>query len=75
VEVIDEVQIPAEVESDLERLVSRRREAEALRRDVATDTRRATRALRRVGLSTRDVGEILGVSAARVTQIERETSP
>jgi predicted transcriptional regulator len=51
-----------------------RRESEALRASVAADTKRAATELRRAGLSTRDVGEILGISSARVAQIERESA-
>ena len=67
VEVVDEISLPVKVEVGVDRLG-------AMRRDIAAETRRATQQLRGAGLSTRDVGEILGVSAARVAQIERETA-
>jgi predicted RNase H-like HicB family nuclease len=75
VEVLDEVTLPALVEAEVDRLRSTRRDAELLRERVAAETRRAAGQLRRVGLSTRDVGDILGISSARVAQIDREAVP
>lgn len=73
IEVIDDVRLPAEVAAEVERLTAERSRAEALRAEVATSTRRAAADLRRLGLSTRDVGEILGISGARVAQMDRES--
>ena len=70
VEVDDEVTLPRGAEVD--RLGSMRRNADELRRQVASETRRAAKRLRAAGLSTRDVGDILGISSTRVAQIERE---
>lgn len=75
VEIEDEVRLPANVQADVERLGQRRLQADSLRSQVAEETRRTAAELRRVGLSTRDVGEILGISGARVAQIERERVP
>jgi hypothetical protein len=72
IELVDDVVLPANVEAEIDQLAEMRREAEVLRHDVAIETRRATQQLRRAGFSTRDVGEILGISSARVAQIERE---
>jgi DNA-directed RNA polymerase specialized sigma subunit len=62
------------VGAEVDRLGAMRREAESLRRELVFETRRAAQRLRRSGLSVRDVGEILGISAARVAQLEREPS-
>ena len=75
VDVVDDVQLPPEVSDDVERLIDQRSTVEALRAEVAGATRRAATDLRRLGLSTRDVGEILGISGARVAQIDREAGP
>ncbi len=72
VEVVDDVRLPPEVSDEVERLIDQRSTVEALRAEVAGATRRAATDLRRLGLSTRDVGEILGISGARVAQIDRE---
>jgi predicted RNase H-like HicB family nuclease len=74
VDVIDRVSLPA-AGTEVERLVRMRAQAESIRAEVAAETRRAAIALRRGGLSTRDTGEILGVSSARVAQIEHESAP
>lgn len=74
VELSDDVRLPAEIDDDVQRLSDKRTKAENLRAEVAAETRRTAIELRRLGLSTRDVGEILGVSGARVAQIEREVS-
>jgi predicted RNase H-like HicB family nuclease len=73
VEIDDEVALPA-ASADIGDLVRMRGESETLRAQVIAETRRAAAVLRRAGLSTRDVGEILGISGARVAQIEREAS-
>ena len=73
VEVVDDVRLPATVSDEVERLIAQRSTVDALRADVAEATRRAAGNLRRLGLSTRDVGEILGVSGARIAQIDRES--
>ena len=72
-EIVDEVRLPAGISDEIERLADQRSKADALRTAVAEATRRAAADLRRLGLSTRDVGEILGISGARVAQIERES--
>jgi DNA-directed RNA polymerase specialized sigma subunit len=73
IEVVDEVRLPAEIDADVHRLTDQRAKADALRTEVAEATRTAAADLRRLGLSTRDVGEILGISGARVAQIERDS--
>ena len=73
VEIDDDVALPAAF-SEVGDLVRMRNESETLRAHVVAETRRAAAVLRRAGLSTRDVGEILGISGARVAQIEREAS-
>jgi len=71
VEIDDDIALPA-ASAEVGDLVRMRDESETLRAQVAAETRRAAAVLRRAGLSTRDVGEILGISGARVAQIERE---
>ncbi|HSO29020.1 MAG TPA: hypothetical protein VLS28_03905 [Candidatus Sulfomarinibacteraceae bacterium] len=73
VEIEDDVALPA-ASAEIGDLVRLRGESEALRARVTAETRRAAGVLRRAGLSTRDVGEILGISGARVAQIEREAA-
>ena len=74
-QVIDDVRLPTEIEAEIRQLVERRSTSETLRAEVAATTRRTASNLRRLGLSTRDVGEILGISGARVAQIDRESGP
>jgi len=73
IEVIDDVRLPDEISDEIHQLIDQRSKVEALRAEVAQATRRAATDLRRMGLSTRDVGEILGISGARVAQIDRES--
>jgi len=73
IEVVDDVRLPTEVSDEIHQLIDQRSKVEALRAEVAQATRRAASDLRRMGLSTRDVGEILGISGARVAQIDRES--
>lgn len=71
IEIDDQVMLPRGTSTNIELLARKRREMESLRGEVATETRRDVAELRQAGLSTRDVGEILGISGARVAQIER----
>jgi predicted RNase H-like HicB family nuclease len=73
IEIVDDVRLPIGISEEIDRLIDQRSKVEALRTEVAEATRRAASDLRRLGLSTRDVGEILGISGARVAQIERES--
>ena len=73
IEVVDEVRLPTEISDEIHQLLDQRSKVEELRAEVAQATRRAAMDLRRMGLSTRDVGEILGISGARVAQIDRES--
>lgn len=73
IEVVDDVRLPEDITTEIHRLTDQRSKVEALRTEVAEATRRAAANLRRMGLSTRDVGEILGISGARVAQIDRES--
>ena len=74
IEVVDDVRLPSEVSVEIQRLTDQRSQVETSRAEVAKATRRAASDLRRLGFSTRDVGEILGISGARVAQIDREPS-
>jgi hypothetical protein len=74
VEIEDRVKLPSGMRAEIQRLTRMRTQADALRSTVAAETKRAATDLRRAGLSTRDVGEILGISSARVAQIERESA-
>ncbi len=71
VEIEDEVHLPDGVDVELDSLTRKRAQAIRLREELAIATREAATKLRAAGLSTRDVGELIGVSAARVGQIER----
>ena len=73
VEIVDEVRLPAEVSEEISHLIDQRSRVDVLRAEVAAATRMAVSDLHQMGLSTRDVGEILGISGARVAQIERES--
>lgn len=72
VEVVDDVRLPADLSREVDRVIDQRSKAETLRAEVTRSTRRAAAELRRLGLSTRDVGEILGISGARVAQLDRD---
>jgi len=73
VEVVDDVRLPTAMSKVVDRVIAQRSKVDALRAEAAESTRRAAAELRRLGLSTRDVGEILGISGARVAQIDRES--
>jgi hypothetical protein len=72
VEVVDEVRLPADIAAEVDRLAADRTKVESMRASLVEATRRAAADLRRRGFSTRDVGEILGVTGTRVAQLERE---
>ncbi len=73
VEIDEAVLLPIGVDAEVDHLVRMREQADAIRNELASATRRAAGELRRAGFSTRDVGALLGISGARVSQIERET--
>jgi hypothetical protein len=73
IEVIDDVRIPSSVADEVDRLVGERSRLDSMRSDLARSTRRAAADLRKLGFSTRDVGEILGISGSRVAQMDRES--
>jgi hypothetical protein len=70
VEIEDEVRLPAGIDVEIGELARQREKAESLRHEVAVATRSAVARLRAAGFSTRDVGELIGVSGARVGQLE-----
>jgi predicted RNase H-like HicB family nuclease len=72
IEVVDNVRLPPVISEEVGRLVEQRARVELLRSELARSTRQASADLRRLGFSTRDVGEILGISGARVAQMDRE---
>ena len=72
VEVIDDLALPTDIADEVDRLAAERSKVEAMRARLVAATRRAAADLRRRGFSTRDVGEILGVTGTRVAQLERE---
>ncbi|MBA2382263.1 MAG: hypothetical protein H0V73_09155 [Chloroflexi bacterium] len=74
VDVVDDVRIPSAVADEVGRVVEQRSKVDALRSELAQATRRTAADLRRLGFSTRDVAEILGISGARVAQMDREAS-
>jgi predicted RNase H-like HicB family nuclease len=73
VDVVDDVRLPDDVAPEVTRLVQQRSTVNALRTELASSTRGTAARLRRLGFSTRDVGEILGISGARAAQLNRES--
>jgi hypothetical protein len=70
VAIDNEIRLPAGIDVEIGGLARQREQAETLRREVAVATRSAAAKLRAAGFSTRDVGELIGVSGARVGQLE-----
>ena len=75
VEVEDDIRIPSVIAGEVDRLLGDRSRLDVMRSELARSTRRAAADLRRLGFSTRDVGEILGISGSRVAQMDRESNP
>ena len=75
IEVVDDVRVPPAVSDEVGRLVEQRSRVDVLRSELARSTRQASADLRKLGFSTRDVGEILGISGSRVAQMDRDTGP
>ncbi len=69
-----EIKIPADVRAELEISEKLRRDAAARQREAARHLRLAVRRLRQRGLVYRDVGAMLGVSAARAKQLDSEAN-
>ena len=67
-----EISIPADVRAELEISERLRQEAATRQTEAARHLRLAVRWLRRRGLVYRDVGEMLGVSAAQAKQLASE---
>jgi hypothetical protein len=79
VHIEDEIRLPSGIDVEIDDLTRRREQVETLRREVATSTLSAAAKLRAAGFSMRDVGELIGLSGARVGQLEnrphREAGP
>ncbi|HWG61510.1 MAG TPA: hypothetical protein VG253_07330 [Streptosporangiaceae bacterium] len=63
------VQLPAEVQAELEQSIALRADAASRQAKAAQLSRQAARRLRDEGLSLRDVGQALGVSFQRAKQL------
>ena len=64
-----DVQLPDQLADDLAALRRSERQADDARKAAAHAQRRAAEQLRAAGLSVRDIGQLLGVSHQRVSQI------
>lgn len=62
--------LPATVRKAIDRSWTERKRAAESASKAAESTAQAARALRLIGISTRDAGELLGISGQRVQQIE-----
>ena len=64
-----EFKFDAKVQRDLDHALAASESLARAQRDASSASRRAVRTLKKYGLSTRDSGELLGISAARVSQL------
>ena len=69
-ELVDEVKLPTDARRALERArADRKRLADETKRAQATTAIAVQKLVRRVGLSVRDAGDLLGISHQRVQQL------
>lgn len=68
-EISEEIRLPEGAEEAVEELEAAREQLSVARRRVTASAARAVRALIDTGLSTRDAGELLGLSHQRVSQV------
>jgi len=68
-----DIDMDVQVGSDVDDLVRETQEARRAAERAAELTSTAVEALRRVGLSVRDVARILGITSGRVTQLDKVT--
>jgi predicted RNase H-like HicB family nuclease len=71
-ELVDDVKLPADLRRVVARATAARAKLAALEAETQENTARAVRELRkRLGLSVRDVADLLGISHQRVQQLAR----
>ena len=71
VRIRERLSLPDRAGTALELALEARARMEALTKEVETQTRKAAQILSDRGVGTRDVGELLGISQARVSQVLR----
>lgn len=72
VELVDDIRLPEPVRGPIARYREARKVSEAAQEAASKASREAARALvKKLGFSTRDAGEALGISQARVAQLAR----
>lgn len=74
-EIRDDIRLPEEAQEAVEELEAAREQFQAARRKVAASTARAVRALTEAGVSMRDMGELLGLSHQRISQVAADNRP
>ncbi len=71
-ELVDEVRLPGDLRKAVARATATRTKLEALQAEAQETTAAAVRDLRtRLGLSARDIAQLLGISHQRVQQLSR----
>jgi predicted RNase H-like HicB family nuclease len=71
-EFVDDVKLPGEARKAVARATAARSKLDAVQAEAQESTATAVRALRkRLGLSIRDIAELLGISHQRVQQLAR----
>jgi len=67
----DDIRLPARTRATVERAKRARERADRERETAQRETERSVQSLVRLGLSTRDAGDLLGLSHQRVQQLVR----